>query len=712
MTNRLWIRLLMIMIPATLITSGFYLKSLEGQKAGEDGEEILVPLIMENLKHLHVQPKKLDDKYSKEAFDSYLEVLDYNKRFLLKEDVEDLGKYRLDIDDESKNGTYQLFDRSLEIINQRTDQAKAYYKEILAKPFDFTVDEEVEFGEDIEYAETTKDLKERWRKYLKYNVMTRLANYLDTQEEAIANNDTSYKVKPYDSLEYKARKNVMDQHDDWFERLEQLNRKDRLANYVNALTRVFDPHTNYFPPADKENFDIRMSGKLEGIGAQLQEKDGYIKVVKIIPGSPSFMQGDLKANDLILKVAQGKDEPVDIVGSRIDDAVKLIRGKKGSEVRLTVKKPDGSILVVPIVRDVVQLEETYAKSALLSDGNGKIGYIDLPTFYSDFKAFGKTSWRDVEMELKKLKKEGADALIFDLRNNGGGSLNDVVKMTGLFIKKGPIVQVQSRNREPEVYDDTDATELWDKPVVILVNEFSASASEIMAAALQDYGRALIVGSHKTHGKGSVQNFLDLNRTIRSSEVPDLGSLKITSQKFYRINGGTTQLKGVHPDIVLPDLYSYIETGESEQEYPLPYDKIDGLDYNEDHTGMSNAKLAMSNSKKRVKSSNIFNHIDKQAHIWEKRNEKEIYTLNLKKYRESQKKIKEENKEYDDVFKPIDEFNISFAASDEEMIASDTTKAKRYEDWAKTLSKDYYLFEALQISEDLAGVQNKPSVGKQ
>ncbi len=699
--KKILFRILMILIPAALLTSGFYLKNRN------EGEEYLVKVVMDNLKHFHVQPKNIDDEFSKDAHQNYLMALDFNKRFLLKDDIDKLSKYNKSIDDEIRNGTYHFFNVSLDIIDERVKEAREYYTAILSEPFDFTVQEDVDFGEDIPYVKNKKELKERWRKYLKYSTMTRLANYLTTQEDAIKNNDTSVKVKPYDSLELKARTNVLNQHDEWFNRLERLDRKERMASYVNALTTVFDPHTNYFPPAEKENFDIQMSGQLEGIGAQLQEKDGYIKVIKIIPGSPSFMQGQLKANDLILKVAQGNKEPVDIVGAKINDAVKLIRGKKGTEVRLTVKKPDGNIVVIPIVRDVVKLEETYAKSAIIDDGGKKVGYLDLPSFYSDFTRNGRTSWKDVETEIIKLKKEGVEALIFDVRNNGGGSLRDVVKMAGLFIKEGPIVQARARGDELQVYDDDDPDKLWNKPVVIMVNEFSASASEILAAAMQDYGRALIVGSHKTHGKGTVQNFIDLNRTVRSADLPDLGSLKISTQKFYRIDGTTTQLNGVTPDIVLPDLYHYIKTGEEENEFALPNDKIDGLKYNLDSTGMRNAKYAVTSSSGRMSSSDVFSKIEEQSLVWGKRNEKDVFTLNLEAYRKEQLVLKEQNETYEDLFKPIEDFNINWLSQDRESIESDTIKLKRYQEWGKNLKKDYYLYETLQISEDLISI-SKPT----
>jgi carboxyl-terminal processing protease len=498
---------LMILVPTALLSMGFYLKK------ADLGEDLLVRVILENLKNFHYAPVEIDDTFSEKAFDNYLEMIDGNKRFLIQSDIDELSKYKLTIDDESRNGTYNFLNRSVEILEQRQIEVQLITKELLSKPFNFDLTETVEFGDDVKYAQNKEELKEKWRLYLKYNVMLRLASAIDVQEKAIESKDTSYKIETLDSLEFKARQGVQKTHDEWFERITKMERKDRLNVYVNALTAVFDPHTNYFPPADKENFDIRMSGKLEGIGASLQEKDGYIKVVKIIAGSPSALQGELKENDVILRVAQGKEESVDIVNARIDDAVKLIRGKKGTEVRLTVKKPDGTTKVIPIIRDVVVLEETYAKSAIVNDkDNKKVGYIYLPSFYADFSGQGgRTSWKDVKAEIEKLKDEGVEGIILDLRNNGGGSLGDVVEMGGLFIPEGPVVQVKARGEAPYIMKDNNKSVTWDGALVIMVNSFSASASEIMAAAMQDYKRAVILGAGSTHGKGTVQRFIELNQ---------------------------------------------------------------------------------------------------------------------------------------------------------------------------------------------------------
>ncbi len=683
-----------IIAPLAFIAFGFYLK------AQDEGEDVLVKTVNVALQNYHYDPVAIDDNYSEKAFNYYLDNIDPNKRLLLQSDVIAMNKYKYLIDDETASGSDEFFNMSLEILNRQTAATKQYFTDILAKPFDFTVEEEVDFSEDIPYAKTPEELKERWRKYLKYNVLTRLYADQLAQEKSIENKDSGFVAQSMDSLEAKARASVLKTHEDWYKRLERLDRQDRLNAYVNSLTAVYDPHTNYFPPADKDNFDIQMSGRLEGIGAQLQEKDGYIKITNIIPGGPSSLQGDLKENDLILKVAQEGGEAVDIIDWRIDDAVKIIRGKKGTKVTLTVRRPDGSIKNITITRDVVVLEETYAKSVILKDKDKvKAGYIYLPSFYADFQnPRGRFSWKDVKAEIEKVKAEGVKGIILDLRNNGGGSLDDVVKMAGLFIDQGPIVQVKEKGRPAQVLEDTYSGTDWDGALVIMVNEFSASASEIMAAAMQDYNRAVVIGSSSTHGKGTVQRFLPLNQTLRSKNVPDLGSVKLTIQKFYRINGDATQLKGVSSDVVLPDNYMYIKTGEKEEEFAMPWDQIPSSTY--DKKGYSVPNKVIAKSQERVKANETFNLIEQNGRRWEAQREETVYSLNLAQYRLSEEKDKEEGKKFDALSKvSFEDFIVVNTSADAGAIKADESRKKRNEEWIKGIKKDPYIYEALQIVED-------------
>jgi carboxyl-terminal processing protease len=684
-----------VVAPFIFVATGFYMK------AQDEGESILLQAINMSLQGAHYDPPVVDDAFSQKAFDLYLKNIDGNKRLLLASDTVQLVNYRNEIDNEINDGTYKLFDLSLELIEKQTKATEVYFEEILAQPFSFIENEEVNLGEDMPFAKDETELRDRWRKYLKYSVLSRLHDDIIAQEKTIEKGDTIFTPKSYDSLEYLARKNVLKTHRDWYKRLNRLDRKDRLALYINSITAVYDPHTNYFPPEQKEDFDIQMSGQLEGIGAQLQEKDGYIKITNIIPGGPSSLQGELMANDLILKVKQEGGEPIEIIDWRINDAVKIIRGKKGTKVTLTVRKPDGSVKNITITRDVVVLEETYAKSLVLHDqDNIKTGYIYLPTFYADFQnPRGRFSWKDVKVEVEKLKATGIKGIILDLRNNGGGSLDDVVKMGGLFIDQGPIVQVKEKGRQAQVLEDRYPGAEWDGALVIIINEFSASASEIMAAAMQDYGRAVIVGSSSSHGKGTVQRFLNLNQTLRNKNLPDLGSVKLTIQKFYRINGDATQLKGVSSDVVLPDNYMYIKTGENENDYAMAWDQISSSKYETNPLDAHNK--AIKKSQVRVKKNETFNLIEENARRWELQRETNTFPLSLEAYKAQEVKEKKEGEKYEALNKiVINGFVVKNIPSDLALINREESRVKRNEEWIKGIAKDPYVYEALQIIEDL------------
>lgn len=683
-----------ILMPLLFIAFGFYIKSQD------EGEDILLKAVNLSLQNAHYDPIAVNDDFSAKAFDLYLKNVDPNKRLFLASDIESLAQYKTLIDDQVNDGSYQFFDAALSVLEKRTNASEIYFRELLAQPFDYIKEENVDFSENLPYVNNNAELKDRWRKYLKYSVLTRLYSKIAAQDKAKEQNDTSFNFLPYDSLELNARNAVLKTHNNWYKRLKKLDRQDRLAVYINSITSVYDPHTNYFPPVEKDNFDIQMSGRLEGIGAQLQEKDGYIKITRVIPGGPASLQGDLKANDLILKVAQEGKEAVEIIDWKINDAVKIIRGKKGSKVTLTVKKPDGKLQDITITRDVVILDETYAKSLIINDEDQvRTGYINLPSFYADFRnPKGRFSWKDVKAEVEKLKEENVKGIVLDLRNNGGGSLDDVVKMGGLFIDKGPIVQVKQKGRAPQILEDRFSGSEWDGPFVILVNEFSASASEILAAAMQDYNRAVVVGSSSTHGKGTVQRFLPLNQTLRSKNLPDLGSVKLTIQKFYRINGDATQLKGVSSDVLLPDNYMYIKTGEKEHDFPMEWDQIETAEY--DAKKYSIPRGVINESVKRAKHNQTFSLIEENARRWERQKNLDSYPLSLKSYKSFKLSEKEESKKFEAIAKDaIEGFEINNPAVDLAVINAEDSKKKRNEEWLKSASKDPYIYEALQIVED-------------
>ncbi len=666
-------------------------------------DELVMQMLTSSLSAVHFAPKNFNDEFSGKMFDMYLERLDYNKKFLLQEDVEELKKLRNTIDDDINNGSFKFFSKAHELITMRTKESETYYKDALMNPFEFSSEEEIETDpKKLLFCKTKDELKESWRKSMKYQVLIRVNSMIDEKEKA----DSTKKYVPdaaaINEMEIKAREKVGKSNEDFFYRLSRLDRTDRYNGFLNCIANMYDPHTEFFPPKDKKNFDIQMSGQLEGIGAQLQERDGAIKVSSIVPGSASWKQGQLKAGDIIQKVAQGDKDPVDVTEMKLDDAIELIRGKKGTEVRLTIKKPDGNIIVIPIIRDVVVLEETYARSSVIKSGNKKIGFIHLPSFYADFrKPGGRTCSKDIKAELEKLKEDNVDGIIIDLRNNGGGSLQDVIRMMGLFIQKGPVVQVMSRdNDKPKVYGDDDPGIVYDGPLAIMVNENSASASEILAAAVQDYKRGVIIGSKTTFGKGTVQQFVNLDEYLlpQFDSLKPVGEVKLTIQKFYRINGGSTQLKGVVPDIILPDIYKYIEDGEKDLDFPLPYDEVSKASFS-DWSNKSDLNSLRQKSEKRVKDEKRFQLINEWADILKKEKDETKYSMQLDKFRKFMKERDAQSKQYEKINEER-KLEISIPKADKTLIEGDSIKLSRNNDWFKNIRKDVYIWESLNIISDM------------
>ncbi|MCE3278264.1 MAG: tail-specific protease [Bacteroidetes bacterium] len=688
---------LLFLIPVAAIAAFSYSYKIETDK-----DEAIDQILVQSLNNVHYSPLTMNDDFSEKVFKLYLQRLDFNKKFLLQSDVDDLKKLNHSIDDDVTAGKFGFFDKSFDIITKRVDEAQAYYKEILDKPFDFTKDEEIELDEEkLSFAKTPEELKEAWRKSLKYQTLARMVEMMNNQDKAKEKSDT-VKIRSKEELEADARKKVLKSNDDYFKRIKEFDRNDRLAIYFNSVTGIYDPHTEFFPPKDKANFDISMSGQLEGIGAQLQEKDGYVKVSSIVPGSASWKQGQLKPGDVILKVAQGANEPVDIVDMRMDDVLPMIRGKKGTEVRLTVKKPDGTTMVIPLIRDIVIIEESYAQSVILK-GKKKIGYIKLPSFYADFTGKGGRSCSsDIKKELEKLKAEKVEGVILDLRYNGGGSLPDVVDMAGLFIDKGPIVQVKQKTGLPQLLEDRDPSTVYNGPLVVMVNSNSASASEIMAAAIQDYKRGVIVGtSPSSFGKGTVQRFYNLDDYLPAqyNTIKPLGEVKITTQKFYRVNGGATQLKGVVPDIILPDPYYLLDQGEKEQDYPMAWDEIAPASYIPLKPSYSLDKLK-SSSENRVKNNPGFTLLNDAAKRLKKQKDNSIQSLNFDKYVAEQKKNKEESKKMEELDKEITGLEVMTLKADAAHLESDSVKISKTKDFHKVIKKDIYLNETVAIMNEM------------
>jgi carboxyl-terminal processing protease len=673
----------------------------KGNDPNPEKEAVLMHSIMEGMNRMHFQPKKVDDAFSKQVFNLYLKDTDSGKRFYNKSDFEQMQKFENQLDDQANAGTFEFFNLSESLMVANITKSATWYKEILANPMSFEANDNIQVdGEKLDWAKDDTELRKRWENWLRYEVLSRITNELEKQEKADFKGDK----KTFAQLEIDQRKKVLDVYDKWYKRLGKLDRVKRMEGYFNAITNVFDPHTGYYSPKQKENFDIQMSGKLEGIGARLQSDGEKTTITDIVPGSPSWKEGTLQAKDVVVKVGQGDEEPLDIMGWDIDDVVSKIRGAKGTVVTLTVQKPDGSEKIVKLTRDVVVMEEGFAKSLILKNGTpatDKIGYIYLPKFYADFTQQGSTSCAvDVAKEVEKLKAENVKGIILDLRNNGGGSLRDVVTMSGLFIEQGPIVQVKSRGRKPEILEDNDSRVQYNGPLVVMVNGFSASASEIIAAAMQDYGRAVIVGSNGTYGKGTVQRFLDLDNAVSDASVKPLGEMKLTVQKFYRINGKTTQFDGVKPDIILPDSYNLIELGERENDYPLESTTIDPVAYSQNAYQIADMGNLLAASKKRVSENATFKLITDNSYRMKKQKEQTIFPLNQENYSKWSKKQDEEADKYENMFKPIDAFVIENLASDLPSINSDTSRVARNVDWMKDKKKDIQLYETLQIMQDM------------
>jgi carboxyl-terminal processing protease len=669
--------------------------------------EVIMGLVGQILKEGHYQPKNIDDKFSKEVFNNYLETLDNEKKFFLKSDIDSLQTLSMHIDDELNGAPLDCFNAVNALVKRRVSEAAALYPELLSHPFDFTKDEKVTVDpEKLDYPANEADRKEAWRKVLKYRVLEKLVELQDARDKL---KDKTEKQKTDAELEAEAREKVKVVYDRYFDRLK--NRQDdaeRFSLYVNAIAHTMDPHTDFFPPDEKRSFEEQMAGKFFGIGAQLREEDGKIKIVSIVTGSPSWKQGGLKANDVIMKVAQGDKEPVDITGYAVEDAVKLIRGTKGSIVKLTVKSVDGTVKDISIVRDEIVLDETFAKSAIIN-GQHKLGYIYLPEFYADFQdRDGARCADDVAKEITKLKAENVEGIILDLRFNGGGSLQDVVQMAGLFIPEGPIVQVKSRTGDPMVLRDRDKNVEYSGPLAIMVNEYSASASEIMAAALQDYKRAVIIGSPTTYGKGTVQRMFNLDEFYSSKETGPLGAIKLTQQKFYRANGGSTQLKGVSSDIVLPD--PYYEIAERKDKDALAWDEIPKATYTPWMDPVP-VEALKKNSEKRLATSEAFKMMNDNIATLRSLDKQDSYSLNIATYKSEQKNNAAALKRYDAVNDKVKELNIASLKVDLDKMGNDTSKLARNKDWLKFRQKDIYLDEAVNVMNDLIVLSAPKMQGK-
>ena len=729
MKNKILIPLLIIGALAAFFS--FKYSHASGQTS-EEKRILVMETVMKTINSGHYSPKPLDDTFSSRVYHKLVNEFDYDKLYFTQQDMNKLGAYEFKIDDEIRSNSIEFFDTFDAIYQRRSASVEKMYTSLLSNPFSFTAKDSLQLNAGkVPYAADDAALKDRWYQFMKLRVLAKYVDLQDEQKKKKADLDTAKVALAYTraqkdsvkatfkadtALETQARDDVRKSYQRYFTRMHKLKDDQRFTIYMDAITETEDPHTSYFPPEDKKSFDESMSGSFFGIGAKLSPANDKVTVSEVIVGSPSWKQGDLKAGDEITKVAQGAETPVDIAGYELDDVVKLIRGPKGTEVRLTVKRTDGSVKVIPIIRGSVEIEETFAKSAIIKSKDGPVGYIRLPEFYADFNhTSGRTCSADVAIEVKKLKEAGVKGIILDLRGNGGGSLGDVVDMAGIFVGKGPVVQVKGNNAAPSVLraQPTDTSALYTGPLAIMVDGNSASASEILAAALQDYKRAVIVGS-MTYGKGTVQKMVDLDQMIdpmtrlqmlndtSGAQGSSIGALKLTMEKFYRINGGSTQLKGVLPDILIPDQNEDLEDndfGERSNKAALPWDEIPAANYKTTNSTGNIGQLSKL-SESRIEDNQAFKLIEQNSEMIKKKRDNNVVSLNEVEYRKQQEQLNADAKKMEEIQKKTAVMEMGNIPADLAAINIDSASVTKNKDWLKNLSKDIYISETVNIINDL------------
>ena len=667
-----------------------------------DKDNLIIQLITYVLDQAHYLDKEINDEFSEKVFDTFLENLDPYKRYFYASDIEEFSKYKYLIDDAFKNPNLDFFELVYKRYTKRMLESEKIFNDILSKPFDFNKNEVCECDfEELDYVKTKDQLFDRWRKLLKIYV---IENYHNEIEDDLrkSKEDTDFSIRSPNLIEKKTRetlKETMQQNYAFIS--EEMQRSDWFSVYINSFVSQYDPNTSYLDPESKDRFDVDMSGNYAGIGARLQKKIDKVEITEVISGGPAWRDNILEKGDAILKVRQDKeDEPVGILNMRLSEAVKLIKGKKGTKVHLTVKKVDGTVTEVTVKRDIVLLEETYIKSSIVEKDNNTYGLINIPKFYIDFdNQSNRDAAKDLRTEIERLKEQGIQGLVIDLRNNGGGALKTVVDMAGMFIKNGPVVQVKYFDKEKQVLSDRDRSVLWTGPLVILVNEGSASASEILAAAMQDYKRAIIIGGNQTWGKGTVQNVFPLNRMVRGNTNGDLGALRYTTQKYYRINGGSVQLEGVKSDINVPYRYKYLEFGEKDSENPLQWDEIDKVEFDTWNSNF-NFEEAITKSNKRMANNEYLKLVDENAKWIKSVRDNKLINLNYDKF----KLELEENSSITEKFKALNDYSMNYSFKslpyELDLIKNDSVLGLKRERWHKSLNKDFYIDEALNVLSDL------------
>ena len=665
----------------------------------------------------HYSPKVIDDKFSKEVFDAYLKTLDPEKNILLQTDIDSLKVFATSIDDEIHGAAIQFEPAANAIYERRAKEIKAIFESIIDKPFDFTTDDSLMVDTDkMSYASNEAERIKRWNQAIKYKVLDRYVSLIEDREKhakAKAIADTSkikdtvkdnFIVKTDIELEADARATIKKNYIKRFSLLEKtFDKEKRFESFLNTITGLMDPHTDYFAPVEKRSFTEQMSGTFYGIGAQLTQDDNGVKIASIQPGGAAWKSGLLVVNDVIVKVAQGSEEPVDVTGYETTEAVKLIRGDLGTEVRLTVRKPDGTNKVVSLIREKIVLDEGFARSAVIQNGNEKIGYILLPDFYADFeREDGARCSKDIAKEVEKLKAEKVKGIIIDVRYNGGGSLYEVVQMVGMFIDKGPVVQIRSKEGRSQILADETPGILYDGPLVVMVNEFSASASEIFAAAIQDYKRGLIVGSTSSYGKGTVQRNVAFGKPLDAMGIQtEYGAVKLTFQKFYRVTGSSTQRKGVVPDVVFPDDYEFLKYREKDNPSALPWDEMERAKYAPWTSSNEIATIALKANNK-IKNDTAAIRFKKNLQ-WVSAQVDKSVALEINKYRQYKKEIQNVIQQNENILKLKTPMTVTALKTDYDKFYNNPDKSKqdRYQAWLKMVAKDIQVSESSKLLTNFA-----------
>lgn len=672
-------------------------------------------LIMVNVKnalsYVHYNPKAINDAYSQEVYQKYFESIDPAKRYFLQSDMEEFSKHKNQLDDYlNGKGNLVFFNQTIDRLYTRVDEIDKITQDILSKPINLDEEDELILEPKLKKSPANKqELYNEWKRYIKYNILQEIETMTSKEEAQREKKDSVIAHKAVDTInvktltleqkKIKATEEIKDLMAHTFKRFKKRKKMDWFSVYMNAYTEVFDPHTSYYSPKDKEDFDTYFSGKVIGIGAQIQEKKGYLYMGPLVVGAPAWKSKQITEGDKILKVkANPKAEHTNVVGMLVDEAVRLIRGEQGTEVVLTLQKKDGSIKEVKLIREEVSIEDTFARSSVINAPNGdKLGYIYLPSFNADFEdPKGRNASDDVKAEIEKLKTQNVKGIIFDVRNNGGGSLTEVVDIMGLFMKSGSVVQVKDGNGKINVLKNRSNSPIWEGPLVVMQNELSASASEILAGAVQDYGRGVVIGSPHSFGKGTVQTFIELNRFLRNDD--DFGALKMTIQKFYRVSGKSTQLKGVEADLPMKGVFSYAEIGEKHQDNALPWDQVPAAEF-QPILGL-NIKTLANNSAKRLAENKNYQLLIESAQWREQLDKEEKITLNLKKFDALMKTRKEQIKKFKALSKFDNKLNINLHQDEQERTKKDEVFAKKSETWLKNLKRDVYLQEAVNVMTEL------------